>query len=165
MADVSCTPACRNCRVHEQCWVCVACWSVSYVVEFYYCWIWQLWIVFYVEDCGVSSAECYVHLVGVDRVNVCTSCITGGVLLICSHLCTTLLEWIPYWWDVCKLWCMICFTHCPDTYLPRVFANTPLWVDLPTPPFPPLLPTSCIGKFTHILPNFHNYHEGLQKNV
>ena len=27
-----------------------------------------MWIVFYVEDCGESNAECCVHLVGVDRV-------------------------------------------------------------------------------------------------
>ena len=44
------------------------CYSVSYVVKFYYCWIWQIWIVFYVEDCGESNAECRVHLVGMDRV-------------------------------------------------------------------------------------------------
>ena len=24
---------CRNCRVHEQCWVYMVCWSVSYVVN------------------------------------------------------------------------------------------------------------------------------------
>ena len=27
--------------------------------------IWQIWIVFYVESCGVRSAECHVHSVGV----------------------------------------------------------------------------------------------------
>ena len=26
---------CRSCGVHEQCWFCMACWSVSYVVKFY----------------------------------------------------------------------------------------------------------------------------------
>ena len=28
---------CRICGVHEQWWVCMACWSVSYVVKFYCC--------------------------------------------------------------------------------------------------------------------------------
>ena len=38
---------------------------LSYVVKFYCCWMWQnlVWIVFYVEGCGVSSAEYRVHLV------------------------------------------------------------------------------------------------------
>ena len=40
----------------------------SYVVKFYCCWI---WIVFYVESCGVSSAKCWVHLVGVNRLSAC----------------------------------------------------------------------------------------------
>ena len=48
--------------------MCIACYSVSYVVKFYYCWIWQIWIVFYVEDCGESNGECRFHLLGVDRV-------------------------------------------------------------------------------------------------
>ena len=60
---------CRNCIVHEQCWVCIACQSsVSYVVKCCYCLTWQTWIVFYVEDCGESNAQCHVYLVGVDRV-------------------------------------------------------------------------------------------------
>ena len=42
----------------------------TYVVKFYCCWTWQIWIVFYVESCGVSSAECRVHLVGVNRRSV-----------------------------------------------------------------------------------------------
>ena len=37
-------------------------------MKLYYCWTWQIWIVFYVEDCGESNAECCVHLVGVDAV-------------------------------------------------------------------------------------------------
>ena len=45
--------------------------GVSYVAKFYYCWTWQLWIVFYVEGCGVRSAECSVHLVGVNRLSAC----------------------------------------------------------------------------------------------
>ena len=35
------------------------------------CWICQIWIVFYVESCGVSSAECRVQLVGVNRLSAC----------------------------------------------------------------------------------------------
>ena len=38
---------------------------LSYVVKFYCCWMWQIWIVFYVESCGVTSAEYRVHLVSV----------------------------------------------------------------------------------------------------
>ena len=34
-------------------------------------WRWQIWIVFYVEGCGVSSAEYSVHLVGVNRLSAC----------------------------------------------------------------------------------------------
>ena len=41
---------------------------MTYVVKFLYCWTWQTWIVFYVEECGDSNAECCVHLVGVDGV-------------------------------------------------------------------------------------------------
>ena len=40
------------------------------------CWTWQIWIVFYVEDCGESYAECCVHLVGVDR-----ECILDGFVV------------------------------------------------------------------------------------
>ena len=46
-----CTPQTLMCT---HCWVCVACWSVSYVVKFYCCWTWQA------EGCGVSSGECIV---------------------------------------------------------------------------------------------------------
>ena len=50
-----------------QCWVCMVCWEfLSYVVNFTAaeC-AWQnlVWIVFYVEGCGASSAEYCVHLV------------------------------------------------------------------------------------------------------
>ena len=64
---------------------------VTYVVKCYYCWTWQIWIVFYVEDYGGSNAECCVFLVGVDRVMYifrgfcgvhswqnCTRCRDGG---------------------------------------------------------------------------------------
>ena len=30
--------------------------------------MWQIWIVFYAEGCGVSNAEYRVHLVNVQRV-------------------------------------------------------------------------------------------------
>ena len=29
-------------------------WSWNYVVKIYCCWTWQMWIVFYAEDCGVQ---------------------------------------------------------------------------------------------------------------
>ena len=43
------------------------------MLEFKLCWEILLLdmahqVVFYVEGCGVSSAECYVHLVGVNKV-------------------------------------------------------------------------------------------------
>ena len=87
--------SCRNYRVHEQCWVCIACQSVTYVVKFYYCWTWQIWIVFYVEDCGESNAECCVHLVGVDRVMYFQRVLW----------CAQLAKWhkMQGWWKV--LWC------------------------------------------------------------
>ena len=47
--------------------------GVSYV-EFY-CWTWQIWIVFYVESCGVSSAEYSVHLVSGNRLESFVVCI------------------------------------------------------------------------------------------
>ena len=31
----------------------------------------HIWIVFYVEDCGVRSAQYCVHLVGVNRLSAC----------------------------------------------------------------------------------------------
>ena len=56
-------------------------------------------MVFYVESCGVSSAECHVHLVGVNRLSPCrkffwvhswqigTRCRDGVNVLWCrSHL-------------------------------------------------------------------------------
>ena len=30
-------PVRGNCRVHEQCWICMVCWSLSYIVKFYCC--------------------------------------------------------------------------------------------------------------------------------
>ena len=48
MTDMACLGTCRNFGVHEQCWVCMACWSLSwslsFVVKFYCCWTWQIWI-------------------------------------------------------------------------------------------------------------------------
>ena len=32
---------------------------------------WQIWIVFYVEGCGVNSAEHSVHSVGGNRLSAC----------------------------------------------------------------------------------------------
>ena len=29
-------PVRRNCGVHEQCWICMVCWCLSYVVKFYF---------------------------------------------------------------------------------------------------------------------------------
>jgi len=55
MAGVVCL-AYRSCGVHEQWWICMACWSVSYVVNFCFCWTWHIWVVIYVEGCWVSSA-------------------------------------------------------------------------------------------------------------
>ena len=40
----------------------------------------KIWIVFYVEDCGVSSADCHVRLEGVERIITLESfvvCIVG----------------------------------------------------------------------------------------
>ena len=51
-----------SCGAHEQCWVCMACWSVSYVVNCYCCWTWQTWVALYAEGCGVSSAECHADV-------------------------------------------------------------------------------------------------------
>ena len=51
--------------------------GVSYVVKFYCCWTWQIWIVFYVEGCGVSSAEYSVRLVGMNRLESFVVCIVG----------------------------------------------------------------------------------------
>ena len=48
----------QNCGVHEQCYICMACWSVSYALNFCCCWTWQ--VVLYAEGYGVSSAECWV---------------------------------------------------------------------------------------------------------
>ena len=39
--------------------------------------MWQMWIDFYVESCGVSSAEYCVHLVGVNRLESFLVCIVG----------------------------------------------------------------------------------------
>ena len=29
-------PVCRNCGLHEQCWICMVCWCLSYVAKFYF---------------------------------------------------------------------------------------------------------------------------------
>ena len=75
--------------------------GVSYVVKFYCCWTWQIWIVFYVEGCILFS----VHLVGVNRLGACrefcgvhswqngTRCRDGVKLLWChSHLVWLVFE-------------------------------------------------------------------------
>ena len=67
--------------------------------------MWQIWIFFYVEHCGKSSAECYVHLVGVDKVmyfGFCASrvhswqngtrCRDGGKYCCYSHLVWLVFE-------------------------------------------------------------------------
>ena len=80
---------------------CVQCWIYmvyvgSYVVKFYCCWMWQIWKIFNVESCGVSSADYHVHLVGVNRLSACrdffgvysrqngTRC-RDGVNVFCCH--------------------------------------------------------------------------------
>ena len=88
-----------NCGVDEQCWVCMVRWSLNYVVNFYCCWTWHMWAVFYAEDCGVSNAEYLVHSVHMNRWSVCrefcgahcwqnrTRCRDGVKVLWChSHL-------------------------------------------------------------------------------
>ena len=51
----------KSCGVHEQCWVCMACWSVSYVVSFCCCWTCMAhMIVLHAEGWWVSSGECLV---------------------------------------------------------------------------------------------------------
>ena len=87
---------CRNYGVHEQHWVCMVCWGLSYIVKF-------------IADghggygsmkyCGVSNAEYLVHLVCMDRLCACrefcgvyswqndTRCRDGVKVLWChSHL-------------------------------------------------------------------------------
>ena len=61
-----------------------------------------MWIVFYVERCGVSSTEYRVHLVGVNRLSACreffccqngTRCRDGVNVLWCrSHLVWLVFE-------------------------------------------------------------------------
>ena len=66
MADMVCL-VCRNCGVHEQCWVGMVCWSLSYVVKFAAEHQWHIGLssmTVHVEGCRVSSAEYHVHLVG-----------------------------------------------------------------------------------------------------
>lgn len=47
-------------EVQKQCWVCIPCWSVSYVANFYCCQTWHMWVVLYTcarlwnEQCIVS---------------------------------------------------------------------------------------------------------------
>ena len=68
MADMVCLVY-RSCEVHKQCWVCVymACWSVSYVVKFYYCWTWQISCMQKAVEWAVVSAL-FDYLVGVNRL-------------------------------------------------------------------------------------------------
>ena len=44
---------------------CMVCWEFKLCCEILLLMMWQMWIVFYVEGCGVSSAEYHVHLVSV----------------------------------------------------------------------------------------------------
>ena len=53
--------------------VCMVCWSLSYVVKYR---TWQIWTVFYAQDCGVSNAEYLVH-----SVLICTIMPTHQKLL------------------------------------------------------------------------------------
>ena len=52
----------RNCRVHEQCWVCMECgslsWSLSHLVKFHCCWTWQITISgkLWSEQCWVPCS-------------------------------------------------------------------------------------------------------------
>ena len=70
---------CRNCRVHEQCWVCMLWNYITAGHGRYGCLL-----------CGgLRSEQCYVHSVGVDRVNVSSQVAYFSSALICVH---TLLE-------------------------------------------------------------------------
>ena len=40
--------------------MCVACYGVSYVVNFHCCWAWQIGL-YALEDCGVSSTDHVKH--------------------------------------------------------------------------------------------------------
>ena len=75
-------PECRNCGVYEQCWlcmvcmvlwymVCMVCWSLSYVVKLYCFIAAQHGRYGSMEDSGVSNAEYLVHLVHMNRLHAC----------------------------------------------------------------------------------------------
>ena len=65
MADMYVLPVCRNCGVHEQCWIC---WSLSYVMKFIAAEHGRYGYSFYVKDCGVSNAEYLAHSVHMNRL-------------------------------------------------------------------------------------------------
>ena len=52
----------------------MVCWNVSYVVNFYRCSTWQIWLSCMQKACGMSSTECLVgmqlciYLVSVNRL-------------------------------------------------------------------------------------------------
>ena len=75
-------PECRNCGVYEQCWlcmvcmvlwymVCMVCWSLSYVVKLYCFIAAEHGRYGSMEDSGVSNAEYLVHLVHMNRLHAC----------------------------------------------------------------------------------------------
>ena len=40
----------------------MVCWEFKlYIVKFYCCSMWQIWVVFHVEGCGVSKEFLVVH--------------------------------------------------------------------------------------------------------
>ena len=61
MADMVCL-VCRSCGVHKQCWACMACWNVNYVVKLYYCWTSEISCMWKAVEWAVS--ECLVWLLG-----------------------------------------------------------------------------------------------------
>ena len=66
-----CLPVCRNCGVHEQCWVCIVCmvYCLYGMLEFKLCCRILLLLRYgLVESYGVSNAEYLLHLVRMNRV-------------------------------------------------------------------------------------------------
>ena len=62
---------------------CMVYWGLSYAGNFIAAEQYRyVWIVFYVEGCGVSSAEYSVHLVGVNTLSACREfcCVLGKMV-------------------------------------------------------------------------------------
>ena len=59
--------------VHEQCWVCMACWSLNCEILLLLNMA-DIWIVSYLEDSGVRDAEYLVHLVCMNRLSAYREC-------------------------------------------------------------------------------------------